>query len=103
MKEEYQGMDIKVGKYTIKSDSQCMWIVEEREAKKKDGKTRTEKIIDRATGYHTNLYDLAKSFIDRKTRTEAASTLKQELKVIANARGDAIKAVKAVLEKVRKK
>lgn len=40
-------MDIKAGKYTLRSDSQCFWIEETRVAEKEDGQAGLDEAAER--------------------------------------------------------
>lgn len=74
-------MDIKVGKYHIKSDSMCMWIEEEYCGKTKGGKEKT--YTRRASGYCLNFEQLFNNFKEHKTRESTATDVKELLADLA--------------------
>lgn len=72
-------MEIRVGKYILRSDRFCMWIDEEREVK--EGKTKGKKTTTRVAGYSQNLEQLYRSFVQHKYKSAEATTVKELLKV----------------------
>lgn len=93
-------MRIEVGKYILESDSYCMWISEMRETKdprtgKKTGKfTRV-----RVAGYCENIEELCEDFLERRTRSSDAESLKEILKDIRDGERDAKAILKAMIKR----
>lgn len=87
-------MVINCGKYTIKSDSYCLWITEKTQGKKKKGKDADadadiEELGEssyerRVAGFSPTFESLLKNFVDRKFRGSDAKTVKQFLTDAAN-------------------
>lgn len=76
-------MKIKLGKYTLNSDSMCMWIDEEYETinqktKKPTGKLETRRVA----GYSTSLQNLLRSFRDTKVGGSDAESLEELIEVL---------------------
>lgn len=72
-------MEIRVGRFILRSDQHCMWIDEEYQSKGKDGqpgRTQTKKVA----GYSRTLTQLYNSFIQHKFRSSEATTVKELLK-----------------------
>ena len=92
-------MDIKAGKYTLRSDSQCFWIEETRVAEKDDG-TEGKEYQARVSGYYAHIEDLLADFITRRFR----SSDKEKMEDVLNELTDAVKdSKKIVREYARKK
>ena len=92
-------MDIKAGKYTLRSDSQCFWIEETRVTEKEDGEAGKEYQV-RASGYYAHIEDLLANFITRRFR----SSDKEKMEDVLNERAEAVKdSKKIVREYARKK
>ena len=72
-------MEIRIGKYILKSDRFCMWIEEEYEVK--EGKTKGKKGTKRVAGYSTTFEQLLRSFVQVKHRDNDAQTVAELLKV----------------------
>lgn len=72
-------MKIKVGKFTLESDSLCMWISEDYEVINKDT-GRKNKRQKKVGGYCTNYDKLLDSFCAHKHRASEAETLKELIK-----------------------
>ena len=78
-------MEIRVGKYILRSDPMCIWIEEEYVGKGKDGKpgkVQTRKVA----GYTDNIDNLIRQFVAHKHRASEADTMTKlikELKQIA--------------------
>lgn len=70
-------MKIKMGKYTIKSDSMNIWIEEERESKRKDGTMGTTMV--KVGGYCRTIDDTLKSFMHYKVRDSEANSIREFL------------------------
>ena len=80
-------MEIKIGKYTLKSDGFCMWIDEEYEIK--TGKTKGKKGVRRIAGYASNLDNLIRQFIDHRHKASEATTVAELLKEMQQMAEDA--------------
>lgn len=92
-------MDIKAGKYTLRSDSQCFWIEETKVTEKEDGTEGKEYQI-RASGYYAHIEDLLANFITRRFR----SSDKEKMEDVLNELAEAVKdSKKIVREYARKK
>ena len=92
-------MDIKAGKYTLRSDSQCFWVEETRVAEKDDG-TEGKEYQSRVSGYYAHIEDLLADFITRRFR----SSDKEKMEDVLNELADAVKdSKKIVREYARKK
>ena len=72
-------MDIKIGKFTLKSDRYCAYIVEDVEAG--TGKVRQERV----TGYWREIGGLLDDFVDRQVKGSGAESMKQCLAEIETA------------------
>lgn len=72
-------MEIKIGKYILKSDRFSMWIEEEHLVEK--GKTKGKKITKRVAGYSTTFDNLLRDFVQVKHRDNDAKTVKELLEV----------------------
>lgn len=79
-------MEIKIGKYIMKSDQYCMWIEEEYEGKDKDDNPKLA--YRRVAGYSMNFEQLMKSFCEHKFRGSGASDLRELLKDLAQIQDD---------------
>lgn len=73
-------MEIKIGKYTLKSDPLCMWIDEEYIGKDKKG--REKKQTRRVAGYAYSLDNLIRQFVEHKHRASEAETVAELLKAM---------------------
>ena len=92
-------MDIKAGKYTLRSDSQCFWIEETKVTEKEDGTEEKEYQV-RASGYYAHIEDLLANFITRRFR----SSDKEKMEDVLNELAEAVKdSKKIVREYARKK
>lgn len=92
-------MDIKAGKYTLRSDSQCFWIEETRVTEKEDGEAGKEYQV-RASGYYAHIEDLLADFVTRRFR----SSDKEKMEDVLNELAEAVKdSKKIVREYARKK
>lgn len=77
-------MEIKIGRFTLRSDGFCYWIEEEYEIQK--GKTKGKKGVKRVAGYASTLEILFRQFVEHKHRAIEANTvteLVKEMKQIA--------------------
>lgn len=76
-------MKIEVGKYTLYSDSMCMWITETVETVNKKTKLPTGKFDEkRIAGYSTSLTNLLRSFMEAKVGGSDAESLEELLTVL---------------------
>ena len=77
-------MEIKVGKYILRSDQLCYWVEEEYIGK--DTKGKEKKATRRVAGYASTLDNLFRQFVEHKHRAIEATTMAElikELKQIA--------------------
>ena len=77
-------MEIRVGKYILRSDGFCFWIEEEFISKDKKGKEKTS--TRRVAGYATTFENLLRQFVAHKHKAVEANTMTKlirELKQIA--------------------
>ena len=91
-------MDIKAGKYTLRSDSQCFWIEETRVAEKDDG-TEGKEYQVRASGYYAHIEDLLANFITRRFRSSDKEKMEDVLEELAEAVKDSKKIVREYAKK----
>lgn len=85
-------MEIRAGKYTIKSDKFCAWV--EEEAKIKDGKRKGETETRRVTGYFRNFEQVLDDFIETKVKGSDAKSVEEVLKILDRATKDAKRIVR---------
>lgn len=71
-------MEIRVGRYIIKSDAFCCWVEEEYEGKTATGKVK--KATRRVAGYAGNFSILLRQFVEHKHRASEATTVEELLK-----------------------
>ena len=77
-------MEIKIGRYILKSDGLCCWLEEEYEGKTATGKVK--KATRRVAGYAGNFSILLRQFVEHKHRASEATTVEEllrEMKQIA--------------------
>ena len=79
-------MKIQVGKYTLYSDSMCMWITEKYVKEK--GKHIGETEERRVAGYSTSLTNLLRSFRDKKIGGSDAENLEELIEALRNVYDD---------------
>lgn len=91
-------MDIKAGKYTLRSDSQCFWIEETKVTEKEDG-TEGKEYQVRASGYYAHIEDLLANFITRRFR----SSDKEKMEDVLNELAEAVKDSKKIIREYAKK
>lgn len=91
-------MDIKAGKYTLRSDSQCFWIEETRVTEKEDG-TEGKEYQVRASGYYAHIEDLLADFVTRRFR----SSDKEKMEDVLNELAEAVKDSKKIVREYAKK
>ena len=72
-------MEIRVGKYILRSDQYCMWIEEEYQSKGKDGKPgRVQR--RKVAGYTNNIDNLIRQFCEHKHMASEATTVEALIK-----------------------
>ena len=91
-------MDIKAGKYTLRSDSQCFWIEETKVTEKEDG-TEGKEYQVRASGYYAHIEDLLADFITRRFRSSDKEKMEDVLSELAEAVKDSKKIVREYAKK----
>ncbi len=91
-------MDIKAGKYTLRSDSQCFWIEETKVTEKEDGTEEKEYQV-RASGYYAHIEDLLANFITRRFRSSDKEKMEDVLEELAEAVKDSKKIVREYAKK----
>lgn len=91
-------MDIKAGKYALRSDSQCFWIEETKVTEKEDG-TEGKEYQVRASGYYAHIEDLLANFITRRFR----SSDKEKMEDVLNELAEAVKDSKKIVREYAKK
>ena len=91
-------MDIKAGKYTLRSDSQCFWIEETKVTEKEDG-TEGKEYQVRASGYYAHIEDLLANFITRRFRSSDKEKMEDVLEELAEAVKDSKKIVREYAKK----
>ena len=77
-------MEIRVGQFTLKSDTMCFWIEEEYIGKDKNKKDKL--MTRRVAGYASSYSNLLRQFTDHKHKAIGADTMTKlirELKQIA--------------------
>ena len=79
-------MRIEIGKFTLQSDSYCMWIEEAVQYKGKDGKPKTK--IERVAGYSTTFDNLMRSFCRNKVLDSDATSILELLEVLKQTMDD---------------
>ena len=91
-------MDIKAGKYTLRSDSQCFWIEETKVTEKEDSEAGKEYQV-RASGYYAHIEDLLANFITRRFRSSDKQKMEDVLEELAEAVKDSKKIVREYAKK----
>ena len=91
-------MDIKAGKYTLRSDSQCCWIEETKVTEKEDG-TKGKPYQARVSGYCAHIEDLLADFITRRFRSSDKEKMEDVLSELAEAVKDSKKIVREYAKK----
>lgn len=74
-------MEIKIGRYTLRSDRYCMWIDTESANKDKHGNPTGKTTVRRVAGYSRTWEHLLRSFVEVQHRDNDAQTVKELLKV----------------------
>lgn len=72
-------MEIRVGKFILRSDMYCLWIDEEYTSKGKDGKPG-KKQTRRVAGYAPNIDILVRQFVAHKHMASEATTVEELIK-----------------------
>ena len=91
-------MDIKAGKYTLRSDSQCFWIEETRVTENEDG-TKGKPYQARVSGYYAHIEDLFADFVTRRFRNSDKEKMEDVLNELAEAVKDSKKIVREYTRK----
>ena len=91
-------MDIKAGKYTLRSDSQCFGIEETKVTEKEDG-TKGKPYQARVSGYYAHIEDLLADFITRRFRSSDKEKMEDVLSELAEAVKDSKKIVREYARK----
>lgn len=72
-------MEIRVGKFILRSDQYCMWIEEEYQSKGKDGKPgRVQR--RKVAGYTNSIDNLVRQFCEHKHMASEATTVEELIK-----------------------
>lgn len=79
-------MKINIGRYTLYSDSLCLWVTEKYIKEK--GKHAGETEERRVAGYSTTLTSLLRSFRDKKIGGSDAENLEELIEVLRNVYDD---------------
>lgn len=85
-------MDIKVGKYILRSDPYCLWV--EEEYTQQNGK----KASKRVSGYASNISNLYRSFTEKKLYGSDAENMKQLISDLREIMTDMIRLNGAAVE-----
>ena len=91
-------MDIKAGKYTLRSDSQCFWIEETKVTEKEDG-TKGNPYQARVSGYYAHIEDLLADFVTRRFRSSDKEKMEDVLSELTEAVKDSKKIVREYAKK----
>ena len=89
-------MDIRIGKYILRSDSLCFWLEEEYEGK--DAKGRPKKQTRRVAGYASTLDNLYRQFVEHRHKASEATTVAELIKEMKETAVD-IEAIKKTATK----
>ena len=82
-------MDIRVGKYVLRSDQYSIWIEEEYVSKGKDGKPG-KKQTRKVAGYTDSIDNLIRQFVAHKHRASEAQTMTELIKELKQIAEDAV-------------
>lgn len=85
-------MNIKVGKYILRSDQYCMWV--EEEYQQKNGQKASKKVA----GYASNLNNLLRQFSEKKLYGSDAETVGQLISDLREIMSDMVKLNGAAVE-----
>lgn len=91
-------MEIKIGKYILRSDRYAMWIDTEYETKDKKGNLTGKTQIRRVAGYSRTWDNLLRSFIEVQHRDNDAQTVKELLKAFKQVAEDTEQLKKTALK-----
>lgn len=91
-------MEIKIGKYILRSDRYCLWIDTEYETKDKKGNLTGKTQIRRVAGYSRTWEHLLRSFVEVQHRDNDAQTVKELLKVFKQVADDTEQIKKTALK-----
>lgn len=92
-------MEVKIGRYTVKSDPHCMWITETRKnAHAGKREVKNDEVDGMVAGYVNNIDSLYEDFCDRKFRNSDAKDVKSFLEEAISIKADIVK----VCKKMRK-
>ena len=72
-------MDIRVGRFILRSDDKSMWIEEEYQSKGKDGKPG-RKQTRKVAGYTNSIDNLIRQFCEHKHMASEATTVEELIK-----------------------
>lgn len=86
-------MNIRVGKYILRSDPYCLWI--EEEYTQQNGKMASKRVA----GYATSLSNLMRQFAEAKLYGSDAETMEQLISDLRDVMADMIKLNEAAVEK----
>lgn len=90
-------MEVKIGKYIIKSDAYCMWMEEEYAGKTKGG---AEKVATRqVAGYVKTFEQLLENFMEKRIRNSDAIEVEEVLKEFAKCEGELRGLIKGMKKK----
>lgn len=89
-------MEIRIGKYILRSDSLCYWLEEEYEGE--DAKGRKKKQRRRVAGYASTLDNLYHQFVEHKHKASEATTVAELIKDMKET-AEAIEAIKKTATK----
>lgn len=79
-------MEIRVGKYILRSDERCFWIEEEYEGK--DAKGRAKKSTRQVAGYASTLDILYRQFVEHRHKASEATTVAELIKEMKETAAD---------------
>ena len=82
-------MEIRVGKFILRSDMYSLWIDEEYTSKGKDGKPG-KKQIRRVAGYASSIDNLIRQFVTHKHMASEATTVEELIKEWKQIADDAV-------------
>ena len=85
-------MNIRVGKYILRSDPYCLWI--EEEYKQKNGKTASKRVA----GYATSFSNLMRQFAEARLYGSDADTMEQLISDLRDVMADMVKLNDAAVE-----
>lgn len=81
-------MDIRVGRFILRSDQYAIWIEEEYQSKGKDGKPG-RKQTRKVAGYTNSIDNLVKQFVAHKHMASEATTVEELIKEMKQVAEDA--------------